>query len=192
MSQLKLITSLLFATALAACSGIEVSVTPGEDFAAGQYSTYSWRSEPFQNVYHSQDAIYVIDPILRKIVDADLKAKGYQLVAGKGDMTIDYIYAPGLLPGAPNETADFLSPRAGVRPNNNVSQAERDNAVALSGVKETRNVTLQLNSGKTGRGIWAATITKMVADVNKTGKSRTRKALESGVKEAFKEMPPAR
>lgn len=191
MHQLKALIVLLLITLVLGCSGVEVVTTPPDEFAARHFTTYSWRTEPFQNLSFSNDAIYVVDPILRKIVNAKLQEKGYTLVAGGGEFTIDYMYAPGLRMGATSETASFISPRAGVRPNSGVSQAERDNAIALGGVKETRNVTLQINAGSSGVQIWSATITKFVADVNETSKSRTREALESGVSTAFANLPRA-
>jgi len=63
--------------------------------------------------------------------DRALQAKGYSRVEWNGDFTVDYIYAPGLRSGMPGEGASNLSPSAGVRPNTTMSQAERDNAIAV-------------------------------------------------------------
>ena len=78
-----------------------------------------------------------------------------------------------------------------MRPNTNISGAERDNAIALSGVKETRNIALQVNDGETGLEIWRAVITKFVANANEPDSSRTRSALKSGVSRAFRDLPRA-
>ena len=176
---------------LAACASVEVDVWDSKEFAAGNFQTYSWRSEPFSSEFYLRDPIYVIDPILRDIVDAELAKMGYRLVPRGGDFTIDYIYAPGIRLGAPSDAASFVSPRAGVRPNTTISQAERDNAIALSGVKETRNIALQINDGETGREVWRAVITKIVANANQPDKSRTRSTLATGIRRAFRDLPPA-
>ena len=88
-------------------------------------------------------------------------------------------------------TSPSTTPRAGVRPNANISQAERDNAIALSGVKETRNIALQINDLGTGKEVFRAVITKIVANANKPEKSRTRSILKAGVNRAFRELPDA-
>ncbi|MEP5763759.1 MAG: hypothetical protein ABJ308_04165, partial [Halieaceae bacterium] len=121
-----------------------------------------------------------------------LQALGFQRIPRNGDFTVDYIYAPGVRLGAATETASNIAPRAGVRPNTNISQAERDNAIALAGVKETRNIAVQINDGQTGREVWRAVLTKIVADANEVDKSRLRSALNSGLKKAFRDLPPAR
>ncbi len=191
MSHLKSLAAVLLAMLVVACSGIEVEVGDPSQFAAGNFKTYSWRSEPFKNFAYSRDPVYLIDPILRELVDTELQGKGFRQVPRSGDFTIDYIYAPGLLKGAPSELTSNVAPRAGVRPNTNISGAERDNAIALSGVKETRNIALQVNDGKTGLEIWRAVITKFVANANEPDSSRTRSALKSGVSRAFRDLPRA-
>ena len=112
-------------------------------------------------------------------------------MARGGDFTIDYIYAPGIRLGAPNAATSFVSPNPAVRPNANVSQAERDNAIALAGVKETRNIALQVNNGETGREVWRAVMTKIVADANQPDRRATRSALKTGVSRAFRDLPGA-
>ena len=190
MNLRNVLVSLGLAALLAACTSVKVEVWDSKQFSP-HFQTYSWRSEPFTNNFYSRDPVYILDPILREIVDADLGKKGYQLVPRGGDFTIDYTYAPGVLMGASSEAVDNLSPRAGVRPNTTISQAERDNAIALSGVKETRNISLQIQDGKTGLEIWRALITKIADDVNKPDKSRLRSALGRGVSQAFQDLPSA-
>ena len=189
MSQLKALAGVFLAVFLSACSGVEVQVTDTGKFAAGNFHTYSWRSEAFTNSFYSKDPVYLIDPVLRKLVDRELRERGYKLVARGGDFTIDYTYAPGIRMGVASDAADVLSPRAGVRPNTRISQAERDNAIALAGVKVTRNIALLINSGETGLEIWRAVITKFVANVNEPDSQRMEKALRSGLVTAFKDLP---
>ena len=73
------IALLLSTLLLSACSGVETSPTDTADFAAGKYTYYKWRSEPLHNTTGSNDNIYLIDPILRREVDAGLSAKGFVL-----------------------------------------------------------------------------------------------------------------
>ena len=192
MSQLKALAGVFLAVFLSACSGVEVQVWETDKFSAGNFHSYSWRSEAFTNSFYSQDPVYLIDPVLRKLVDKELRERGYKLVPRSGDFTVDYIYAPGIRIGVASYTADVLSPRAGVRPNTQISQAERDNAIALAGVKETRNIAIQINDGATGLEVWRAVITKFVANVNEPDNERLEKALRSGIVTAFKDFPPAR
>jgi hypothetical protein len=187
----KTLAALFAACLLGACSSIEVDVWDPSQFAAGQYRTYSWRSEPFSDGFYTRDPIYIIDPILREVVDAELGKRGYELQARNGDFTIDYIFAPGVRLGAPTEQVSNISPRAGVRPNTNISQAERDNAIALSGVKDTHNIALQINDGETGREVWRGVITKIVANANEPDRDRARSQLRRAVSQAFRDLPDA-
>ncbi|MEM0952843.1 MAG: DUF4136 domain-containing protein [Pseudomonadota bacterium] len=184
--------SLFTACFIAACASVEVDVWDSDEFAAGGFKTYAWRSEPFEsNFYYSRDAIYVIDPILRDVVDEKLAAKGYKRVEREGDFTVDYIFAPGIRLGAPAGQATNVASRAGIRPNTNISQAERDNVIALGGVKETRNIALQFNSGDTGREVWRGVITKIVANANDPDRGRAERLLGIGVGRAFRDLPKA-
>jgi hypothetical protein len=189
MSSLKALTGLFLLAVLAACSGVEVQVGDPAKFAAGNFKTYSWRSEPFTNSFYSKDPVYIIDPVLRRIVNQQLIERGFQKVARGGDFTVDYTYAPGMRIGVRSDAADNLSPRAGVRPNTTISQAERDNAIALSGVRETRDIALQINDGRSGLEIWQAVITKFVTNVNEPDKGRLKKALKSGLVTAMRDLP---
>jgi hypothetical protein len=189
MKHLKVLAFLVLSSVLVACSGIEVEVGDPTKFAAGNFKTYSWRSEPFTNAFYSRDSIYQIDPILREIVDRELQRLGFRKVPRNGDFTIDYVYAPGTVLGAPSDDVSNVSPRAGVRPNTRISGAERDNAIALSGVKETRNIILQINDGRTQLGIWQATITKIIANVNEVSIDRARSSMDKGIRQAFRELP---
>jgi len=191
MSTLKLAPLALLTTLLVACAAVEVDTWDTQGFAAGNFQTYSWRSEPFSREVYFRDPIYVIDPILRDLVDAELQDLGYRQVPRGGDFTVDYIYAPGVRLGAPSSAASNVAPRAGVRPNTSISQAERDNAIALAGVKETRNIAIQLNNGHTGSEVWRAVITKIVANVNEVDAKSARSSLGKGVRRAFSDFPKA-
>ena len=191
MSVMRTLATLLLASWLAACSGTEIDAWEPTQFAMGHYQTYSWRSEPIINTTYSRDPIYQVDPIIREVVDEALHRLNYRRVTRDGDFSVDYIFALGAILGAPSEDTDNISLRAGVRPNTAISQAQRDNAIALSGVKETRNIAIQFNDGKTGLEVWRGLITKIVANVNTTDSTRTRNIIRDSVNSAMKELPPA-
>jgi hypothetical protein len=191
MARIKLAALAALVLLLAACSGLEIDAWPPGEFAAGRYQTYSWRSQPIVNSTYSRDPIYQVDPIIRDVLDDALRAKGYRKVGRDGDFTVDYIFAQGVALGAPSEDTSNISPRAGVRPNTNISGAQRDNAIALSGVKETRNIALQFNDGKRDVEVWRAVITKIIANVNNEDTQRNRKVLGDAVNRAMRELPTA-
>jgi hypothetical protein len=191
MSVMKTLATLLLASCLAACSGTEIDAWEPTQFAAGHYQTYAWRSEAIVNTTYSRDPIYLVDPIIREVLNEELRKLGYRKIERGGDFTVDYIFALGVILGARSEDTDNISLRAGVRPNTSISQAQRDNAIALSGVKETRNIAIQFNDGKTGMEVWRGLISKIVANVNTTDDSRSRKIIRNSVNSAMKDLPPA-
>lgn len=191
MNVLKLCTAALALLFVVACSSVEIEAWEPTQFAAGHYQTYSWRSEPIINTVGSRDIIYKIDPVVRRETDRALQAKGYNKVEWNGDFNVDYIYAPGLRTGVAGEAASNISPRAGVRPNSNMSQAERDNAIALSGVKETHNLALQFNDGKSHTEVWRGVLTKIAQDITGENMGDTRRAISSGITQLTNTLPKA-
>ena len=91
---------LAFSLLLAACSGVEIQPSNIEQFAAGSYQYYKWRTEPLPQDVSSSDPIYAMDPTMRKVVDATLQAKGYQLDEKRAQFNVGYLYALGMLDGA--------------------------------------------------------------------------------------------
>ena len=191
MNSPKLGAAALAMLLLAACSGMEIEAWEPTQFAAGNYQTYSWRSEPIVNTVGSRDMIYNMDPIVRKETDRALQAKGYRKVERNGDFTVDYTYAPGLRAGVPGEATSNISPRAGVRPNTTMSQAERDNAIALSGVKETHNLALQFNDGESRLEVWRGMLTKIAQDLTGDNMDSTQRTIGSGIGQLTSNLPKA-
>jgi len=191
MNTLKLAATTLAMFFLAACAGLEIEAWEPTQFAAGNYQTYSWRSEPIVNTVGSRDPIYMMDPIVRAETDRVLQAKGYRKVEWNGDFTVDYIYAPGIRAGVAGEAASNISPRAGVRPNTSMSGAERDNAIALSGVKETHNLALQFNDGKSRQEVWRGVLTKIAQDTTGENVGNTRRNIGKGINQMTSTLPKA-
>ncbi len=192
MSPMKTVLTALLLALLGACSGLEYEVWPTDNFAASHYQTYSWRSEPFRNNTGSTDPIYRLDPIVRRETDQLLQAKGYTRIDRGGSFTIDYIYAPGLTLGVMGEDASIISTRIGIRPNSTVSQAQRDNAIALgSGVKETHNLALQINDGQSGREVWRGIVSKISQDNSGSADRSSNSAASKGLRNMISKLPAA-
>ena len=181
----------LLSLVITACSGIEIEPAPVDQFAAGDYRYYSWRSNPLPSDTRSSDPVYAIDPVLRREVDANLLSKGYILDRERAQFTVDYIFAKRLLDGERSNWASNVSPRAAINPNRQIDQASVDNAIALSGVKETNNIVLQFNDKQSHKEVWHVTLTKFVEDANRTDVSRIENAMGTSITRALKTVPEA-
>ena len=185
-----ILASGLLALLLAACSGSEIQPAEMDQFAAANYTYYRWRSEPMNNTANSSDPIYSIDPVLRRQVNADLQSKGYILDSERAQFSVDYIFATGMRQGEKSEQASNLTPYPSVMPNRRVDGASVDNAIALGGVKETRNIVLQFNDVSSNGEVWHVTMTRIVEDANKAG-SRVDANLSKAINKALKPLPQA-
>ena len=183
--------SLIVSLGLAACSGIETEPAATDTFAAGNYHYYRWRSQPMVNSKKSADPIYTLDPILRKELDTSLAEKGYILDQKRAQFSVDYIFAEGLLMGERSRSGSNLSTHPGAVINRNTDQAEADNAYALGGVKETRNLGIQFNDIASNKEVWRVVITKIIDDANATDTSKMDKQVIKAVKNATKTLPAA-
>ena len=185
------IALLMSALLLTACSGVETRPTETATFEAGNYSYYKWRSEPLDNTTGSTDPIYVIDPILRKEVDAELARKGFILDPERAQFSVDYIFATGLRMGERGSDASNISTYPGVIPNRNIDQASVDNAYALGGVKETSNIALQFNDVERKEEVWRVIVTKIVENTNTAEYSKLESNIRSAVRQGMRPLPGA-
>jgi hypothetical protein len=185
-----ILASGLLALLLAGCSGIEIQPAEMDQFAAANYTYYRWRSEPMNNTANSSDPIYSIDPVLRRQVNAGLQSKGYILDRERAQFSVDYIFAPGMRQGEKSEQASNLTPYPSVMPNRQVDGASVDNAIALGGVKETRNIALQFNDVSSNEEVWHVIMTRFVEDANKAG-TRIDANLSKAINKALKPLPQA-
>lgn len=186
-----ILASGLLSLVLAACSGIEVEPAETDRFAAGNYKYYKWRTEPMQNTAASSDPIYLMDPIIRREVNAGLQSKGYVLDEGRAQFSVDYLQAAGMLQGEKSQEASNITPYATVLPNRQVDQAIVDNANALGGVKETNNIAVQFNDITQNREVWHVVITKIVEDVNAIDTANLQKNLKKAIDEGLRTLPKA-
>ena len=66
----------LLAAVIAACSSIETRPGDTAAFEAAGFRYFKWRTEPLANPTGSSDPMYLMDPILRREINAQLRAKG--------------------------------------------------------------------------------------------------------------------
>lgn len=189
------ITPILACTTLSltllACSGVEIQPAATDQFVAGNYHYYKWRTDPLPNETGSSDPLYALDPIMRREVNADLQSKGYTLDPTRAQFTVDYLFAMGMIQGEESELGSNISPYPSVTPNRQIDQASVDNAIALGGVKETNNIILQFNDRSTNKAVWHVTITKIVENVNSIDISGLEKNLKNVVARALEPLPAA-
>lgn len=185
---------LLIITALflSACNGVETRPSDIEGFVAGNYHFYSWRSEPIVNSTNSRDPMYRLDPILRDAINSSLQGKGYVMDEQRAQFSVDYIFAEGVRDGVKGAEASNLSTHPGVVPDRNLDQASIDNAYALGGLKETRNIGIQLNDIGRREEVWRVVITKLVEDANTTPNDSLRKSFNSAITQGMRTLPDAR
>lgn len=185
----RILSTALVALSIAACSGVETRPDDTAKFEAGNYHYYKWRSEPLANNRNSTDPIYMVDPMLRRAVDKELKAKGYVLDPQQAQFSVDYVYAQGLRMGETAEEASNISPYPGTIPNRNIDQASVDNAIALGGVKETSNIGIQFNDVAGKEEVWRVVVTKIIDRVNQTDVDSMKKTVNTAVKHGLRPLP---
>ena len=186
-----ILASGLLSLALAACSGIEIRPAPVDNFAAGDYQYYRWRTQPLQNTANSSDAVYSMDPIMRREVDRGLQSKGYILDKERAQFSVDYLYATGMRDGAVSRETSNVTPYPTVVPNRQVNQAVVDNSIALGGVQETSNIALQFNDVADNKEVWHVIITKIVENVNRVDTAELNDNLKKAIGQALKPLPAA-
>jgi hypothetical protein len=185
------LATLLLAMTLAACSGTETMPADTDSFASGNYRYFKWRSEPLQNTARSSDPIYVLDPILRRQVNAALAEKGYVLDEEKAQFSVDYFFATGMREGKKSEVATNITPYPTVIPNRQADGATVDNAYALGGVKKTSNIALQFNDVGRKEEVWHVVITKIVEDANMVETDRLDRNVGQAIRQGLKTLPAA-
>lgn len=192
MRSLTTLATLLLSLTLAACSSIETRPTDTAKFAAANYKYFKWRSEPLANPSGSTDTFYVIDPMLRREVNAALAEKGYVLNPDRAQFSVDYLQAVGMRQGVAGRDADGgIDPIPSARPHRQLDQAMVDNAHALAGVQSTSNVAIQFNDVESQLEVWSVVITKIIEDQNESNPEKIQRNLEKGISAGLKSLPDA-
>jgi hypothetical protein len=191
MKIIKLLPYAILSLALLACSGVDIQPAKTDRFLEGNYHYYKWRTEPLPSGNASSDPMYAIDPVMRREINAELQSKGYVLDPERAQFTVGYIFAMGMVQGEASDLASNISPYPSVTPNRQVDQASVDNAIALSGVKETNNILLQFNDRASNKEVWQVTLMKIVENANTVDPVRLDKNLTDYLKRALKPLPQA-
>ena len=192
MRHISALTALLLSLAVASCSSIETRPADTAEFEALSYTYFKWRSQPLSNSSRSTDSLYMMDPIIRREVNAQLAAKGYVLDEERAQFSVDYLQATGIRMGVDSQDASGgIDPIPSARPNRQINQAMVDNAKALSGVQETNNIALQFNRVETQQEIWRVLITKIVENTNRFDTAAMERGLSRGIQKGLRTLPDA-
>lgn len=184
--------SLLLILALGGCGSIETQHSDIAQFQAKGYTYYKWRSEPLRNTQGSADTLYVMDPIVRREVNANLAEQGYVMDPARAQFSVDYLQATGLREGVSSQDASGgIDPIPSARPHRQVNQAMVDNAHALAGLQTTSNVAIQFNDVATQQEIWRVIITKIVDDANAPDPATVERNLVRGINKGLRPLPKA-
>lgn len=192
MRNFNVLAILLLTLGLAACSTIETRPEDTAKFVAGQYTFFTWRSQPLSNPGGSSDPLYTMDPIIREEVNAQLKSKGYMLDPTRAQFSVDYLQATALREGVSSQDASGgIDPIPSARPNRQINQAMVDNANALAGVQTTNNIAIQFNDMESQEEVWRVVVTKIVDDVNRVDAATMRSNLKKGISKGMSTLPDA-
>ena len=94
---------------LVACSGVDIQHRATDQFSAGNYRYYMWRTDPLPQETHSSNAMYALDPVIRRKVDAHLHSQGYILDPQRAQFTVHYLYVTGMVQGERSALASNIT-----------------------------------------------------------------------------------
>ena len=192
---LRSLTLIAAACVLIACTSVQIDTAPTDRFSEGNYRSYSWWGAAVENTAGSHDPLYVVDPSLRAAVDRVLASKGYRYVETGGDFLIDYQFKASLSEGAVDSTALKADNRYPIPNNTTINrradQALIDNAYALGGPREMNSILLRFSEKGTKSLVWAASMSKIVEDVNHDDSSKMVKGINTAVERALRRLPDA-
>ena len=180
----------VLAAALAACTGIDTEPAETDTFAAGGHRYYSWRTEPLTNTANSRDPVYRLDGMVRDAVNQRMAELGYIENPERATFNIDYIAVAGVREGVAAEQASNINPWPQAV-NRQVDGASVDNAIALSGAVDTRNIALLFRDRDTSAEVWRVVITKIVEDANIANPDRVRRNVKRAIDRGLSSLPPA-
>lgn len=182
----------LMALILSACNSIEIQAPDSDEFVAGNYGFYRWRSPAILPKGKPANSRETVDPAVREAVDSSLQSKGYVKDEARAQFSVGYLYSIGLRDGVDSEQASnatTIPPRA---LNRDIDQASVDNAIALGGVKETSELHLQFNDTTTKKMVWETTLIEIVENVNETNSTQLNSKLLKAIPRALGPLPAAK
>lgn len=189
---LRWLTPLIFLTVallLGACSPVDIQPDKTDTFKTKGYRFYTWAGPPLPSRDAAEPSHRAIDPTVRQEVDRALQNKGYVLDAQRAQFTVGYRYGIGIREGVPADDADNITYYPPATINRKVDQASRDNAVALGGVKETKELQLRFRDIESQRIVWEVTLTEVVANTNRLDDDHIDKSLGKAIPRALISLP---
>lgn len=184
------LTAAVVALVLGACTGIETEPAETGTFAAGGHRYYVWRTAPLENTANSRDPVYQLDGMVRDAVDNRMAELGYVESAERATFNIDYIAIAGVREGVAAEQASNINPWPQAV-NRQVDGASVDNAIALSGGVDTRNIALLFRDNEAGAELWRVIITKIVEDANISNAELVRRNVTRAINRGLSTLPRA-
>lgn len=184
--QLALAMVMMFAVA---CSPVDIQPAATEGFAKKDYQYYRWARLPILKGTSRDFPRRPIDPTVRQAVDDTLQKKGYLLDPQKAQFNIDYRYGIGIREGVAGDDASNITYVPPGTINRKIDQASRDNAIALGGVKETKNLQLRIRDTTSQQEVWEVTLTEIVSNTNNTGGGQIDKSLSDAIPRALRSLP---
>lgn len=177
----RLPTALVFLL-LCACAGIDVQPDDTAEFAAEEHRYYAWRRPPLPQEGFRTDIAYQADPAIRAAVDRELQDKGYRMDSERADFLVDYLASMGTRDALTDADRSMASRFPKTVINRNMDQAMIDNAYALDGVRETKNIAIVVYDIGQRRAIWKVLISKLVEDTNEVNVSLIDRAVRLGLR----------
>lgn len=177
-----ILTSLLACILLGACSGAEIIPADTAAFSATGFSRYAWRSEPLSQGGYSKSKVYQADPAIRRGVDERMAELGYQLVSrDNAQFLVDYVAAASFNEGRLARNASNITPLPTATINRQINQAEVDNAMALSGVKEMGNIALVFLESEKQNLLWNVTVSSIIEDSNRIDSDKLERTMRQSL-----------
>ncbi|MFK7977346.1 MAG: DUF4136 domain-containing protein [Halioglobus sp.] len=175
--------------AITACSPVDIQPASTDEFVGKAYQYYAWARVPAPLGSSITIPERAFDPTVRKAVETALEDKGYQLHQQKAQFTVDYRYGFGTRDGVAGDAASNITYYPPTTINRKIDQASRDNAIALAGVKETKELQLRFRDSTTQRLIWEVTLAEIVSNTNRLGDNQIDKSLSDAIPRALRSLP---
>lgn len=156
----------LLAVIVSGCGNVQIDRQSFEQFNEGNYQTYHWKLAPMKSLPNDRDRLAAIDTVLRAEIDARLASKGYRRLAKGGDFVINYEFKASFTDG---ELTTGTSRMKSIPPlviNREIDGAYQDNANALAGVKELKNILVTFEDSSDYGLVWAGAMSRVIENQN--------------------------
>ncbi len=171
-------------TLLGACSGVETIPADTAQFAATNYVSYAWRSEPLTQRGAVPDKATQADPVIRAAVTERLAQLGYREVPrDEAQFLVEYFAAVGINDGLLSQSGTNIRRSTLGTINRLPDGATVDNAYALSGVVETGNLLIVFVDADPQdlSVLWQVGISTIIEDANQVNERAVRRAVKQRI-----------